>query len=298
MKNFKLSVLTLLVLIVTGLVFVSCFNESDGISNRQNISPALIGKLHNEALNNIFENEENFDFNATEEGLKVQILEKNNLFLFKKIKLLNISDESKVNNLEISKGLNLLNTDELLSVNFENITNSRTSFSLSESTIFEKIDFLYVSNVILDEDKIQLYTLFQAYKDNYDGLLSNEALINIVRNIKQSYIENNSDNSITNVFVTLSILEICTNSLEWFDENINNFGNKRLNRRVPIAPIVAADAIGAVVGIAEGIVASAVINGTNSPVDGESVVVGALISAATTSIGAGVKALGWFAKLF
>lgn len=287
-----------LVLFLTTIFVLSCSNDQQNeINKKQNISPELIGKLHNEALDNIFKNESEFNFNTNEIGLKKQIIKKNKTFLTSKINTFKEELNPNIYDIDKNNSITLLDTDNLLTTNLGFYSKNFVS-SNQNSTIFDKIDLLYDSNNILLSDKNILYNLFNAYKDNYNGIISNNELYSIAIDIKQIYIQNNPDYTINNVFITLSILEICTNSLEWFETNVYNNQNYTNNRLVPVVPIVAADAVGAVVGIAEGIVASGIINGTNVPVDGESVVVGALISAATSSIGAGVKVLGWVSKLF
>jgi len=289
--NFRSMKKVILGLIATVFISVSSFGQ------KTQITPTLIGSIHNKALDNIFKNESSFNFNSTEEEFKLQIINHNNTFLKEKIEMLDINPNSTIitQNYNIEKCLSLLNTDKLLSVNFGKSQKQKGKY-LEESNIFDKIDFLFDSKVILDTDKTTLYKIFQDYKDNYQGRLSEEELLNKVNNIKSEYYRTNSDYSKTNILVTLTIMETCSNSLEWFDENYYSNPIYTTNA-VPVA-VVGADAVGVVIGIAEGIVQSGIQNGTNVPVDGASVVTGALISGVTSSIGAGIKALSWLTKLF
>jgi len=294
MKNLKTICLATLILLSSTLL-INCENENQ-VMESQSITPELIGKLHNKALDNIFKNENNFNFNTTEEGLRSQIIEKNNDFFKTELKKFNVND-FKENNFE--KDMNLLETEFLISKNFQNskLSKKSSSFSLAESNVFEKIDFLFDSGIILENDKKALDELYLAYKSHYKEEIDDVELKKIASEIKNNYSIDNNDYSKNNVIVTLSILEICSNSLEWFSENEAKI-NSKYSSKVPIAPIVAADAVGAIVGVAEGIIASGIINGTNKPADGTSIVVGAVLNAATSSIGAGVKVLGWLSKLF
>ncbi len=268
-----------------------------GNAQKTQITPTLLGNIHNEALDNVFKNESSFNFNSTEEEFKLQIVNHNNIFLKQKIKMLDVNPNSTIitQNYNVGKCLSLLDTDKLLSVNFGKSQKQKGKY-IEESNIFDKIDFLFDSKIILENDKIALYKIFQGYKDNYEGRLSEKELLNKVNNIKREYHHTNSNYSETNILVTLTIMETCSNSLEWFNENYYDNPSYTTNA-VPVA-VVGADAVGVLIGVAEGIVASGIQNGTNVPVDGSSVVTGALISGVTASVGAGIKAISWLTKLF
>jgi hypothetical protein len=295
MKKLKIISIIILSLISTFLL-VNCEKENVVIEE-QALTPELIGKLHNKALDNIFKNEKNFDFDTTEKGLRTQIINSNNNFLSNKLKEFNVI-QLKENNFD--KDIEHLNTESLVSKNFKESTLSKktSKFSLSESNVFDKIDFLFNSGVILQEDKETLDKLYLAYKKHCNNEITDNELKNISDELKIIYATKNSDYSKDNVLITLSILEICSNSLDWFSENEAKINfNIKSKSQVPIASIIAADAVGAIMGIAEAIVVSAVIDGTNKPVSGKAVIVGAVVSAATSSIGAGIKILSWLAKL-
>lgn len=295
MKNLKSVLITLFVLICSFFI-VNCEKEDINVK-KQTLTPELIGKIHNRALDNIVNNESNFNFNVNENGLKSQIIKANHLFLAKEVpgmRFLNQSEE---------KSIELLNTNNLISKNFSNSYNkSNKGFSMEESNVFDKINFLHSSNVILDSDKEILDELYTAYKDNYQGKINEEELLNVAKTIRTKYQNENSDTSIENVFITLSILEICVNSLEWFDENIVELQNKAYkngnNQKVLFWNVVAADAIGAVVGIGLAIVEEGIRNGTNGPVNGESVIYGAVEGAVTGSVGSVIGVGKWISKLF
>lgn len=296
MKNLKsISIVTFL--LISSFLLYNCEKENE-VTEAQLLTPELIGKLHNEALDNIFNNEKNFNFNTSETGLKTQIINSNNNFLNSKLREFN-NIEIKENNFD--KDISLLKTESLVSKNFQEtkLFKKTSAFSVTESNVFQKIDFLFNSGLILQNDKETLDKLYLAYKKHYNNEITDSELKNISYELKNNYATENNDYTKDNILVTLSILEICSNSLDWFSENeakINS--NFKLKSQVPIAPILAADAVGAIVGVAEGIIASAIINGTNKPADGTSIIVGSLLSAATSSIGAGLKVLGWLSKLF
>lgn len=294
----KLKQISILAVILFGtILLVNCENENLE-TEEISLTPELIGKIHNEALDNILNKEKEFNFNTTENGLKNQIIEENNSFLknrTKRGKPLNYSNDESVQ---------LLNVDQLISKNLNTNYSSRNNrvFSMQESNIFEKINFIYEKDVILENDKKVIDELYDAYKENYQGILNDQELLNTARTIRDNYKTQNNDYSKQNVFVTLSILEICVNSLEWFDENMETLQNEASRRgnseRVLIWNVVGADAVGAIIGIGEAIIEHGVREGTTTPVDGESVVYSALWGAATTSVGSVVKVGSWISKLF
>lgn len=312
MKYFK-KIIFLSTLIISLLMTVSCesiLDESQEVikesefsieTNNYEISiPEIIGVIHNHSLDNILFNKENFDFDTDTTDLKKQIIKENNIYLQQQISSLDI--EIDLNLLEIFYSeqyhLKLLNTESILSVNFGDRFNEE-SFSIDKSNIDEKIEFLYSSNVISELDKNTLTELFTYYKNNIEGIITDEEFINEANWLKQNFYSEISFNNEEHI-ITLSIIEIATASLNWANNNLNLIINPENEvKAIPgIAWIAGADAVGAVVGIAEGIIASAIINGTNQPVDGTSVAVGALISAATSSLGAAVKVAGWLGKLY
>ena len=296
MKNLKTICLTTLILL-NSILLINCENEN--LETKEiSITPELIGKIHNEALDNILHKESEFNFNTTENGLKTQIIEENNSFLknrTKKEKPLDYSND---------KSVQLLNVDQVISKNFNTNYSSKNSkvFSVQESNVFEKINFMYEKEAILENDKIVLDKLYKAYKENYQGILNDQELLNSARTIRDNYKNQNNDYSKSNVFVTLSLLEICVNSLEWFDENMEELQQQASktgnNQKVLIWNVVGADAVGGLIGIGEAIIEHGIREGTTTPVDGESVVYSALWGAATTSVGSVVKVASWIKKLF
>lgn len=294
MKNLKS--ISIIALILTSSFFIVNCEKEDTTIEKQNLTPELIGKIHNNALDNILNNESKFNFNVSENGLKSQIIKENKSFLSREIsgmKFINQSEE---------KSIELLNTNDLIAKNFsKSYAKSGKSFSMEESNIFDKINFLHDSNVILDSDKVILEELYNAYRDNYQGTKSDEELLNFAKQIRTKYKSQNLDTSIENVFTTLSIIEICVNSLEWFKANMSTLQRKASksgnHQKVLFWNVVAADAIGAIVGVGLAIVQEGIRNGTNGPVDGESVVYGAIEGAVTGSVGSVIGVGKWIAKL-
>lgn len=295
MKNLKTICLLALISLIS-LLLVNCENESLETQDKL-ITPDLVGKIHNEALDNILNKESRFNFNTTVNELKIQIIEENNSFLNNRTK--------KVNplNYSIDKSIQLLSVEQIISKNFNTKYSSKNSkaFSVQESNVFEKINFMHEKEVILENDKIVLDKLYEAYKKNYQGNLNQQELLNIARKIRDNYKNQNNDYSKSNVFVTLSLLEICVNSLEWFDENMEQLHQKNSktgnSQKVLIWNIVGADAVGGLIGVGEAIIEHGIREGS-TPIDGESVIYSALWGAATTSVGSVVKAAGWIKKLF
>ncbi len=284
----------LAIIAILSLLFTNC-NRENIETTQQTITPELIGKIHNDALDNILLNEHNFNFKTTENEFKVQIIKENYSYLNSRI--INF----KLPNSKIEESVKLLNTEKLLSKNFSTYYAKNNSFTMDESNIFDKIEFIRSSKIISDEDKIVLDELFTAYQKNYQGLLSNEELLKLAKKIRSDYINNNIDQSKQNVLVSLSVIEICVNSLEWFEENINSLQNKAYKnnnqQKILFWNIVAADAIGAIVGIGESIITQG-IKDSNSPVNGEDVLTSALWGAVGGSVGSVLKVGGWLAKLF
>ncbi len=302
-KTKRTTVLLLAIVTVMITAFQGCQNSGEDLNVKQKLTPELIGKLHNEALDNIFKNESKFNFNTSVDGLKEQVLNENKLFLEKAVSDFELSKE--VNNFEPKNAYDLLDTSELLTKNLARTYPKRESFSIEESNIFDKIDFLYKSKVINSDDKKVLDELYQAYKDNYKGVIDDKELLKISKVIKDNYKLNHNDLSKVNQYTTLSILEISTNSLEWFSINMdklqksaNHNGKFTKEQKVLFWNIVAADAIGAIVGIGETIVQDALVNGTNGPVDGNTIVAGAFVGAVVGSVGSVLKVGKWFSKLF
>jgi hypothetical protein len=167
MKNLK-SISIIILMLMSSFLIVNCEKEEIAIE-KQTLTPELIGKIHNKALDNILNNESKFNFNVSENGLKSQIIKENHSFLSKEVsgmKFINQSEE---------KSIELLNTNDLISKNFsKSYAKSSKGFSMEESNIFDKINFLYNSNVILDADKVILDELYTAYKANYQGSISDE----------------------------------------------------------------------------------------------------------------------------
>ena len=79
MKKIKVTLSLLFILVVT-LLLLNCDNENLD-TNITTLTPELIGEIHNEALDNILKNEDNFNFKSSENEFKAQIFESNNLCL-------------------------------------------------------------------------------------------------------------------------------------------------------------------------------------------------------------------------
>jgi hypothetical protein len=88
----------------------------------------------------------------------------------------------------------------------------------------------------------------------------------------------------------------------YVDDNIVELQNKASkngnHQKVLFWNVVAADAIGAVVGIGLAIVEEGIRNGTNGPVNGESIIYGAVEGAVTGSVGSVIGVGKWISKLF
>lgn len=295
MKNLK-SISVVVILLISTILFINCEKESIPIE-QHSLTPELIGKIHNKALDNILNSENKLNFNVSENEFKSQIIKESNSFLSREVSGMKFINDNE------QESIKLLNTNELILKNFnKSYAKSSKSFSMEESNIFDKINFLHSSNIILDQDKKILDELYTAYKNNYQGSISDEELLILAKQVRNNYTTENTDFSKENVFITLSIIEICVNSLEWFDANIDTLHNKAsktgVQQKALIWNIVAADAVGAIVGVGLAIIQEGIRNGTNGPVDGESIIYGAVEGAVTGSVGSVVKAAGWLSKLF
>lgn len=299
MKNLKsISVITLL--LISSFLIINCNKEDVNIDNKQSLTPELIGKLHNEALDNLLNNHQNLNYDTTQDGIKEQILKNNKEFLSKKITNLGIEE---IEYKEIyNEPKELLSVDNLLHKNFSKVyAKSNEQFSIDNSSVFSKISYLEQNGVINLQDKITLDKVFDAYKQNFQGTLSDSDLLKKVTELKIAYSETNEDTTETNVFTTLTIINICENSLNWFSENMTEMQNKSYVRKnnkqnkVLFWHILGADAVGAVVGGVGAIIKSGIEDSTK-PVDGGDMACGMLWGAATTSLGATTKILGLLGK--
>lgn len=299
MKNLK-SISVIALLLISSFLIINCNKEDVNIDNKQSLTPELIGKLHNEALDNLLNNHQNLNYDTTEDGIKEQILKNNKDFLSKKIKNLGIEE---IEYKEIyNEPKDLLSVDNLLHKNFSKVyAKSNEQFSIENSSVFSKISYLEQNGVINLQDKITLDKVFDAYKENFQGTLSDSDLLKKVTELKIAYSEKNEDTTEINVFTTLTILNICENSLNWFSENMAEMQNKSYvgknnkQSKVLFWHIVGADAVGAVVGGVGAIIKSGIEDSTK-PVDGGDMAWGMLWGAATTSLGATTKILGLLGK--
>ena len=295
MKNFK-QISILVLMLISTILFINCEKVNVEIQE-QTLTPEFIGKIHNKALDNILNNESKFNFNVSEDEFKSQIIKESKSFLSKEVSRMKFLDQNE------DKSIKLLNTPQLISKNFsESYKKKGKNFSMEESNVFDKINFLHNSNIIFDSDKKTLDELYIAYKNNYHGNISHQELLAFAKQIRSKYKNENIDTSIENVFTTLSIIEICVNSLEWFDKNMVTLQSKTSengkHEKVLFWNVVAADAIGAIVGVGAAIVEHGIRNGTNGSVDGESVIYGALEGAVLGSVGSVVGLGKWISKLF
>jgi hypothetical protein len=298
-------------LIINILMFSSCESELDTsqetvneidlsmkVNNTNTSIPENFGNLHNYAMSNVLHNKDNFNFNIDTTELKKQIIRENNIYLQEQISSLNIDLDSKVLDVFFTEdySLKLFNTKKLLSINFGDRFNEN-SFSIEKSNINEKIEFIHNSNVISEFDKNTLMNLFDHYKDNINGIITDEELISESNKLKQDYYREIGSNEEKHM-VALSIIEIATSSLDWSNDNLEVILDPEYETNaIPgVAAIAGADAVGAVVGVAEAIIESAIVNGTNVPVDGETVVIGAVFGAVGSSLGAAAKVADWIGK--
>jgi len=249
----------LFIITLSSSLFSSCTNETSISEKTLNVKDfTQFGKIHNEYLSNmkeIFISEQPIFSNIDE---KVTYINKVNLSYTNKVYLPNSIDKGTLEN-SLNNSKRFITTENLTSELFRSTTKSNVkSYSINKVThktdinIFEIIQIIKDENIISDFGADLLNTFSQNIEDNYNGILSDYELKQNLKIIIKSF-DNHLYQSDSNEGALIGeVLNISLSSIEWWEQNTEEFGNpsnvRNMQKAPQLLPWVAADLGGAVGG--------------------------------------------------
>lgn len=294
-KRFLLS--SFATLLLTSFVFYSCTKEEPlGSDLDYNLTPELIGEIHNRAMNNFKSNYvNNGDLNSDEE--KLTIIKINQDFLNQEL----IDRGIQINNeIDLSFHKQLLGTEGLADHYFygsNSYSGKSSSFNeLENYNAYQIIDYILDRDYINLKEKYFLNQIIELHKQNYEFLITDIELKNSMIELKKEFYNTKPDLKYFGSIYVASAIELAIQSNEWWEENLSNSTRSSYysTSKTMLAPWIAADVIG---GIGNGFINIISQGFTNEP--GETANAGEvawamLQGAVTSSVSLWSKIASWF----